>query len=895
MTPERWEKIKLLFHAALEHEPARRDLFLATQCGVDQALRLEVESLIASHAEAASFIEKPASDLAAQFLAEDQLRLVTGQVIGSFKIVGVIAAGGMGEVYLADDIRLGRKVALKFLPNQFTADKSRVGRFEREARAASALNHPNIVTILEIGQTDSLHFIATEFVEGQTLRDHMASTRMTVGEVLDVAIQVGSALQAAHEAGIVHRDIKPENIMLRRDGVAKVLDFGLAKHTAEKMGTTDNHVSVLSSVKTNPGVVMGTVGYMSPEQARGEEVDARSDIWSLGVVLYEMLAGVAPFAGETPSHVIVSILESEPPAPSSFDPQVPAELERIALKALQKNSSDRYQIASEMTIDLKKLKGELEVEEILKRHLNPKAKEHEATTGELKTSTVRDLTQQTSSVEYLINKISRPKKLAMVLPVLLLIAVGWTYFAVYRNKTALSHGKKSMIVLPVRSINPADHDDIYQIGIADSLIHRLSSIAGFTVRPLTTSQGYADNTMDPIAVGKEQQVDYVLASNYQLAGGKIRIRVQLINVVSGQIEKTYQVEQDRSDVFAMQDAIATEVGGNLQAQFATTSSLTTAKRGTNSEEAYRHYLQGRYLANQRTLNDALQAIESLEEAVRIDPNYARAWAGLGYAHRTVSNYTTKVSTQEAYQKSMNALNKALALDQNLSEAHSALCENKYLYEWDFSAAELECKRAIELDPESSQAHEIFSRYLMGRRRFDEALIEIRTAIDLEPASKFYQRIYGRGLFYARRYPEAEAQFKRAIAMDQSYPVTYSWLASTLALEGNESEAFEWLMKRLAVQKIDQKTVEKFRTAFQKSGWRGALTEWVKLIDEVGGVNFDHTVYNAQLGNKDEAFKYLEKIYERREIWMTYLEADPRLDSLRGDPRFDELLRRMRSH
>ena len=895
MTPERWEKIQQLFHAALEHEPARRDLFLAAQCGVDQSLRLEVESLIASHAGAASFIEKSASDLAAQFLAEHELRLVNGQIIGSFKIVEAIAAGGMGEVYLADDIRLGRKVALKFLPNQFTADKNRVGRFEQEARAASALNHPNIVTILEIGQADSLHFIATEFVDGQTLRNQMASTRMTVGEVLDVAIQVGSALQAAHEAGIVHRDIKPENIMLRRDGVAKVLDFGLAKHTAEKMG----HLSALSSVTTNPGVVMGTVAYMSPEQARGQEVDARSDIWSLGVVLYEMLAGVAPFSGETPNHVIVSILESEPPAPSSLDPQVPAELERIALKALHKNSRDRYQTAREMVIDLKNLKGELEVEEVLKRRLKPRAKEaggeSKSTTGEFGTSTVHNLTQQTSRVEYIINKISRPKSLAMFVPVLVVIAISWIYFAVYRNKTALSPGKKSMIVLPVRSINQADQDDIYQIGIADSLIHRLSSIAGFTVRPLTTSQGYADNTMDPVAVGKEQQVDYVLASNYQLGEGKIRVNLQLINVANGQIEKTYQVERDRSDIFAMQDAIATEVGGNLQAQFATTSSLTTAKRGTNSEEAYRHYLQGRYLANQRTLNDALQAIESLEEAVRIDPNYARAWAGLGYAHRTVSNYTTKVSTQEAYQKSMNALNKALALDQNLSEAHSALCENKYLYEWDFAEAERECKRALELDPESSQAHEIFSRYLMGRGRFDEALTEIRTAIDLEPASKFYQRVYGRGLFYARRYPEAEAQFKRAIAMEQSYPSTYSWLASTLALEGKESEAFEWLMKRLAVQKIDQKTVETFRTAFQKSGWRGALSEWVKLMDEVGGVNFDHTVYNAQMGNKDEAFKYLEKVYERREIWMTYLEVDPRLDSLRGDPRFDELLRRMRSH
>jgi serine/threonine-protein kinase len=907
MTPKRWAEINILFHAALEHEPAQRHLFLAERCAADVELRQEVESLIASHANAESFIEEPASELAAQLLAEDELALVNGQIIGSFKIVDEIAAGGMGEVYLADDTRLGRKVALKFLPNQFTADRDRVRRFEQEARAASALNHPNIVTILEIGQTDSLHFIATEFVDGKTLREHMTNMRMTVGDVLDVAIQVGSALQAAHEAGIVHRDIKPENIMLRRDGVAKVLDFGLAKHTADHQVTATDGQGLPSTVKTNPGVVMGTVGYMSPEQARGQEVDARSDIWSLGVVLYEMLAGVPPFSGETPSHIIVSILESEPPTPTSFDPQVPAELERIALQALQKNANKRYQTVREMTVDLKNLKGELEVEEVLKRRLKPRPKAKQLVAGikvdgpneamrEFEASTAHNLPRQTVSLEYFVSKIAQQKSLALVgFPVLLLIAIGWTYFAVYRNKTdVVAPGMKSIIVLPVKAINAADRDDIYEIGIADSLIHRLSSMAGLKVRPLTTSQGYTDNTLDPIAAGREQQVDYVLASTYQLAEGKIRVRAQLINVASGQLEKTYQIEKDRSDVFAMQDAIATEVGNNLLARFGTASNHLTSKRGTTNEDAYRLYLQGMYLANQRTLNDALKAIEALEGAVQLDPKYARAWAGLGYTHRTVSLYTSEVTTQEAYQKSMEAINKALALDGNLSEAHSALCENKYLYEWDFAGAEFECKRALELDPESSQAHEIFSRYLMGRGRLEEALAEIRTAIDLEPTSKFYQKIYGRGLLYARRYPEAEAQLKRSMAMDQSYTGMYSWLTSVLALQGKESEAFEWLQKLLSIRKVDQKTLDTFKAAFETSGWRGALSEWLRRIDQLGGNTFDRALYNAQIGEKDEAFRYLEKVYERREIWMTYLEVDPRLDSLRDDPRFDELLKRVKS-
>ena len=288
-----------------------------------------------SHEQAESFIETPASDVAADLLAEDQPGLVAGQMVGHFRIASVLATGGMGEVYLADDTRLGRKIALKLLPPQFTVNADRVRRFEQEARAASALNHPNIVTIHEIGQTDSLHFIATEFVDGETLREHMANTRMTIGEVLDIAAQVASALQAAHEAGIVHRDVKPENVMLRRDGIVKVLDFGLAKLAPHQAVAVDPQAPTKSMVKTNPGVVMGTVGYMSPEQARGAEVDARTDIWSLGVVLYEMVTGRAPFEGETPSHVIVSILESEPP-PLARDAEVPAELERIVAKALRK-------------------------------------------------------------------------------------------------------------------------------------------------------------------------------------------------------------------------------------------------------------------------------------------------------------------------------------------------------------------------------------------------------------------------------------------------------------------------------------------------------------------------------------------------------------------------------
>ena len=360
MTSERWEQIKQLFHAALEHEPAERPAFLARACAGDERLRQEAESLLASHEQAGEFIETPASDVAAALLDEDRSRLVGGQMVGPFRVVDYLATGGMGEVYLADDTRLGRKVALKLLPPQFTADADRVRRFEQEARAASSLNHPNIVTIHEIGETDSLHYIATEFVDGETLREHMANARMTTGEVLGVAAQVASALQAAHEAGVMHRDIKPENIMLRRDGLVKVLDFGLAKLAPWQSAAVDADGPTKSLVETNPGSVMGTAAYMSPEQARGLEVDGRTDIFSLGVMIYEMLAGRVPFGGATTSDVIAAILKDEPMSLARDAPEAPAGLRQLVKRALAKSRDDRYQTVTELSGDLQRLRGEVE-------------------------------------------------------------------------------------------------------------------------------------------------------------------------------------------------------------------------------------------------------------------------------------------------------------------------------------------------------------------------------------------------------------------------------------------------------------------------------------------------------------------------------------------------------
>ena len=876
MTTQQWQLVKELFEAALERVGEDHTAFLAEACPEDSEVRAEVESLLAAHACDSDFMTQPAGSL----LGDGPPILLTGQHLGNYEVLSTLGKGGMGQVYLALDARLRRKVALKLLPFSKTRDPNHVKQLEQEARTASALNHPNIVTIHEIGEADSIHFMATEYVDGETLRQRMLDTELTVREIVGIAVQIASALRAAHEAGIVHRDIKPENIMLRSDGVVKVLDFGLAKLTGG------------GNSETESGLIMGTTPYMSPEQARGETVDARTDVWSLAVVIYEMIAGHVPFSGETHREVVTYILKDEPPTLEK-DNALPDELKQIVAKALSKDSTKRYDNASTMESELKSLQGELEVRARLEL---ANVSQDEGLTRRIGLATLPHLRTNTAghTRRSIKDYVQRHKVLTGIAVVVLAGAVGWAYVTANRAKTTSDTvTKRSIAVLPLKPVNSATRDAIYETGIAESLIEKLGGMDGIVVRQLSATRHYTDLRQDPISAGKEQQVDYVVASTYYVEDSKIHITAELFNIGTGRVEEKFEVETQTSDAFAMQDAVATDLGNKLLRQFATKAIRQTAKRGTTNPEAYRLYLHGMYLANKRNLADAQKAVGTLQQAVELDPNYAQAWAGLGYAHRTVSIFSASgISTHETYQKSIAAINKALAIDEGLSEAHSALCENKYLYEWDFAGAERECKRAIELDRNSAQAHEIFSRYLMGRGRLDEAITEVETAIDLDPASRFNNRNYGRALFYARRYKEAEEQFKRVLAMDDSFFSTYYWLTSTQVLQGKDGDAYESFKKLLTYRKVNQETVEVFDKAFQTEGWRGIWREWLKRLDTVGGGNFDPVLYNAQLGNKDEAFKYLENLYRQRAIWVTYLRVEPRLDPLRDDPRFHDLLRRV---
>jgi TolB-like protein/Tfp pilus assembly protein PilF len=687
-----------------------------------------------------------------------------------------------------------------------------------------------------------------------------------LSEAVDVAIQVASALVAAHETGIVHRDIKPENIMLRPDGYVKVLDFGIAKLAEQELPATMPRDEALLLVETNLGSILGTVRYMSPEQACGGHVDKRTDIWSLGVVLYEMLTGHAPFTGDTPGEVMSSILEKEPPPLTRYIARAPAELQQIINKTLRKDPGQRYDSVNELLQALKDLRRKLEAE------------------------------FERAAAPLWLRWARSPAALVLALT-LTALALALPFYR-HRNLATSLPPEKSIAVLPAKAIHSANRDEIYEIGIADSLILKLSSMKGFVVRPLSVMRKYAGVGQDPVAAGREQKADYVLASNYQLEGGKIRITAQLLNVASGQIEETYKNEKDAADVLAVQDAIAGEIGNVLSARFATRSSGRTAKRGTTNEEAYRLYLQGMYLYGKRTPADANKAVEVLEQAVRLDPNYAVAWAGLAQTHRYITTFAGSKAKEE-YQKSTEALNKALALDENLADAHCALCVYKMSYEWDFDGAERECKRAIQLDPNSSQAHSAYSRYLNCRGRFDEGIAEIKTAIDLEPASLVNERDYGVSLYYARRYPEAVTQLKRVIAMDEKFVTTYNWLVVALEMQGNYPEAFEWWIKVQALGEPEpEEAMQAYRAAYQSSGWQGLMLERTRRCDEDSlkpnyrGVYFQGAVEHAKAGHKDKAFERLEKSYQRRESWMNLLKVEPGLDFLRDDPRFDELVKRV---
>jgi serine/threonine-protein kinase len=844
MKPEEWNEIDELFQEALKEAPGDRAAFLDHACDGREIVRREVASLLTHHEQAQSFLEQPPTQIAAEFLTSRKSRFLNGQLIDHYRVVECLGVGGMGEVYLAQDSRLNRRVAIKILPDHFTSDSVKVRRFDQEARAASTLNHPNIVTIHEVGQVDGVHFIVAEYIEGKTLRQRLTRGAMDVGEALEVAMQVANALVAAHAAGIVHRDIKPDNIMLRPDGLIKVLDFGLAKLSDPTTFASDDKDIDNRGLKTSPGVVMGTVRYMSPEQAMGKPVDARTDTWSLGVVLFEMLAGKPPFEGETPSHVIVEILDQPARSLAAHVNGIPPGLERIVHKSLCKNIAERYQTANEFADDLENLRAQL-------KEYHPDRK-----------------------------SIDRWKRGAIAVVTALVLAAGIFPF--------LAKPHKPIDSLAVLSFVSAGDDETKYLsdGISEGIENTLSRIPHLQVKNAFQNK---DAAVDPRAIGRELGVRAVLSGRLVTHGDDVEIRADLLDAdnASHLWGETYRRRQ--IDLLSVQQEIASAVISRLGLQGG------VAKPDTNSSEAYTLYLQGRFYWAKNDSAAGPKMRDCYQKAIEIDPKFALPYAGLADYYGESAN-TGGIPAAEAWPKSEDYAVKALALGES-AEGHKAMAAVHVWYEHDWWKAERELTRAIELKPESAEPYPMDARLLDAMGRFPEAIVAARKSYQLDP-HRPHRTAGPLGVYYfhAKQYDLAAEEFLKDVTRDPANG--HLSLAEVYVQQKKFKDALDEARIANAIVASTRRDRLKVRLGAVFAA-AGEAAEARKILVEAKKLESKHhreayfiaSIYVA-LGNNTDAIAWLNKSIDEFDVDVIYLNVDPRFDPLRQDTHFMALLGRL---
>jgi eukaryotic-like serine/threonine-protein kinase len=747
--------------------------------------------------------------------------LQNGKSLAHFRVVSPLGAGGMGEVYLAEDTRLGRRVALKVLTERFSEDEDRLRRFEFEARTVAALNHPNIITVYDVGSDAAVRFIATEFVNDDTLRARISAGRLNPTQAIDIATQVAGALAAAHDAGIVHRDLKPENVMIRADGYIKVLDFGLAKlFEASASLATDPGENL--HTETTPGTILGTYSYMSPEQGRGQAVDHRSDLFSLGVILYEMLTGTRPFAGSSMIDVLLAIVSTEPPPVSKTVP-VPPGVDRFVAKALIKNPSERFQSAAEMMAELRTLGRQAEA--ALKLSVGPPAPVAEV-----------------------------PRR-----PV-----------ASKRHDSSVG----SVAVLPLTNVNQEEDLEYLSDGLTDSLINNLSLVPRLRVLARSTVFRYKTERIDPIAVGHTLGVEAVLTGRVSRRADRLIVGAELVNVSEGTQIWGAQITRPQSDVFSLQDDISREIADALRRRLAIEEEPKRMPAAAPKSSAYEAYLKGMYFLNRRTPAAFRRAIEWLEQSAAADPGFAPAHAGLADCRALLATYS---AAPDLIRDATESAHRALALDETLAEAHASLAFIKFRYEMDWAGAELEFQRALRLNPNLAQTRHWHGMFLAARRRFDEALAEIHRARELDPLSLGVQCGIARILHFAGRYEEARAEFERLLKLDPSFIRARLDLTMTLLAMGRYREAREGL------EKTDQSSMEAFREMFggmaaaREGDLETARVAYEKLRGqyEQGQVSADQLAALAiLLGKMDEAYRLIVEAVEKKSALLAYVNVEP---------------------
>jgi eukaryotic-like serine/threonine-protein kinase len=842
--------------------------------------------------------------------------------ISHYRILSKIGAGGMGEVYLAEDVKLGRKVALKILPENIASDKERLGRFEQEARAASGLNHPHILTVYEFGFEGGMHFLATEFVEGVTLREKIKDGELSLIESLNIAEQTAFALSAAHSAGIVHRDLKPENIMIRRDGIVKVLDSGLAKLIEKKEANADSEAETRALIKTNPGVVMGTTLYMSPEQAKGKEADERTDIWSLGCVLYEMVSGKMPFTGETPNEVIASILKSEPLPLSHHILGITSELERIVGKTLRKNREERYQHIKDLQIDLKDLRQDLEFQAKLERSTAPNKKDENITAKDFEQATqilekdkptntnvaispkneISNSAHPVSSAEYVVSEIKQHKRRVLAaLSILLLTAIGlgFWYFGNHL-RSSNSAPIQSIAVLPFENASGNADLDYLSEGVSESVIDRLSQLPQLKVIARSSSFQYRGQNLDLRQIADALAVQAIVTGRVAHRGDSYLIRVDVTDVRENKQLWGENFTRKTSDFQILQSDISREIAENLRLRLSGAHLQQFANPGTTSPQAYELLLKGRYHFNKTGVEEFHKAVEYYEQAIAADPNYALAFAELaeGYNYNGGRGLDRKqrLIRQEA------AARRALELDPNLAEAHYAMAEVKRR-QWEWQEAEREYLRAIELNPNLPQAFRGYAQYLGVMGRHAEAIAQANRARELAPLSPLTTGQAASRLYAARRYDEAIEVWKKNAELNPDSPMPRYWLGNVYAAKEMYREAIAEYREAIRRHSGEAATIEALiGVIYAKTGERRLAEEILQKVKMAPSDTspsplaafYDRSLallYDA-LGLRDEALAQLEKAYAERNPNLPLAATDPAFDNLRSDQRFQDLLRRM---